>query len=115
MSLKIAGFSPLVMRVSDVTSNVRLPMVKVIALVSTLSALPEATSVVFTFLGLTGALVAGVSATGAAMTGGAAGGASGTMLVASWPRESTGAADSAQTAIVRIILFILNFGLIFYS
>src|SRR5476649_1623278 len=94
MSLKIAGFPALVMRVSDVISNVRLPTVSVIALVSTLTTLPEATSVVSTFLGLAGAgaLVAGISTGGAATTGGSGSAADAAMLLVSCARESTGAA-----------------------
>jgi hypothetical protein len=97
-----------------------LPTVSVIALVSTSLALPVTASVVRGFFGLTGALVvAGISA-GAATGGGAigatvvagAGGAAIGVLV-SCPRESTGAANSAQTAIFKIVFFIFNFGLIF--
>src|SRR5471032_344118 len=116
MSLKIAGFPAFVMRVSDVMSNVRLPTVNVIALVSTSLTLPEATSVVRGFFGLTGALVlAGISAgaTTCGTTGGGvsscAGGAAMVLLV-SCPRESTGAASSAQTAIFKIVFFIFYFG-----
>src|SRR5271163_1882254 len=110
MSLKIAGFPPLVMRVSDVISNVRLPIVNVIAFVSTSLTLPVATSVVCSFFGLAGAaLVAGVSTGGTATTGGNGSDVGATvLLLVSCARESTGAASSAQTAIFRIVLFILN-------
>src|SRR5665213_2963508 len=107
MLLKIAGFPPFEMRVSDVISNVRLPTVKVIALVSTLLTLPEAASDVRGFFfALTGAVAvaAGISvAGGAATTGGGSFTAGAAMVLLSCPRENTGAANNAQTAIFRIV------------